>query len=194
MKKEKQNKEKLEVKPKTIEEFKELIEKEGYFECWRAYGLTCFVYRYAPYGHWCGYVGVPKSHKLYGLNYTQASKSLTKLLEKRKRQKVNIKEMGLGPLLAMASSIEELKPTLEIVFDVHGGITFSGKPSVIWKVDNKWFFGFDTAHTGDLVCQILEKLSYKEKDFWLKESGYTYKTKEYVIQETNKLARQISEV
>lgn len=36
-------------------------------EDFRYAGLACFVHR-GPSGHWCGYVGVPPAHPLYGKN------------------------------------------------------------------------------------------------------------------------------
>jgi len=182
----------FEIQPNSIEEFKEIIQQEGNFECWKASGLTCFIYRFKPWGYWCGYVGVPKSHKLYGLDYQKPSKALKSLWEKRKRQKVNIKRLGLGVLTNILFG--ELKPSPENIFDVHGGITFSGQHRV-WKLDNKWFFGFDTCHHGDLNLSLI--LSSRNPEEELKEwenFGHTYKTKEYVIRETEKLAYQIAAV
>ena len=36
-----------------------------------AFGFACFALRHAQHGHWCGYVGVPREHALYGKTYDQ---------------------------------------------------------------------------------------------------------------------------
>src|SRR5690349_7808688 len=38
----------------------------------KATGLPCLANRQPRTGHWCGYVGVPKSHPLYGKEYDKA--------------------------------------------------------------------------------------------------------------------------
>ena len=35
-----------------------------------AHGFACFVKRREQHGHWCGYVGVPREHPLYGKEYS----------------------------------------------------------------------------------------------------------------------------
>lgn len=71
-------------------------------------------------GHRCGYVGVPKSHPMYGKGYDE-----------------NL------PFLKMA--------TMEVYFDVHGGVTFAGKGiGGNYPVEGElWWFGFDCAHCDD---------------------------------------------
>jgi len=192
-------KKQLEIKPKSVEEFKKIIEEEGNFECWKSFGLVCFVYRWRQYGHWCGYVGVSKKHPLYGVDYDEPCEILENILKKRMRKKrKDFKRMSFGLLSAILFGVK-IKPTPENVFEVHGGITFSGKHP-IWKIDDRWFFGFDTAHHGDLVydanltlCSsfLFEIEKRFKRDLKL---GYTYKTKEYVIEETKRLAKQIAQI
>jgi len=45
---------------------KHIIEKR-----WKSGGLDCVVLIH-PFGHRCGYVGIPKTHKLYKSNYESA--------------------------------------------------------------------------------------------------------------------------
>jgi hypothetical protein len=40
-------------------------------EDWIAHGFACFALRHEQHGHWCGYVGVPREHALYGKTYDQ---------------------------------------------------------------------------------------------------------------------------
>lgn len=57
--------------------------------------------------------------------------------------------------------------TAEAMLDVHGGITFSGE---LPSLTEGWWLGFDTAHLGD---------------------SPTIQDKDYVIQETLRLAKQL---
>lgn len=43
------------------------LKQYGQEQKWIEYGLKCYAKRHE-WGHWCGYVGVPKKHKLYGIN------------------------------------------------------------------------------------------------------------------------------
>jgi len=62
----------------------------------------------------------------------------------------------------------------------HGGITFTGKG--YWKnAKDDYYFGFDCAHYGDKTAL----------DF---DDGGEYRTKEYVICQVEKLAKQIKEI
>lgn len=59
---------------------------------------------------------------------------------------------------------------------VHGGITFDG------FIDGDFYIGFDCAHFGDLTTIL---------DFEYPISRHVYRDKEYVIKETERLAKQI---
>lgn len=68
--------------------------------------------------------------------------------------------------------------------EVHGGLTFSapgGYPSIL--PDNSWYLGFDTAHAGDVIPA-----------FNFKQEGDHRWTEEEVVEETNKLAEQLSKI
>ena len=39
---------------------------------WVSNGLDCLMIRQPSMGNWCGYVGVPKGHKLFGADYNEA--------------------------------------------------------------------------------------------------------------------------
>ena len=63
---------------------------------------------------------------------------------------------------------QEIRSSPDVAFDVHGGLTYSGgMPGV--KDDPSWWFGFDTAHSGDTLDNC---------------------PKEYVIEECERLAEQ----
>ncbi len=67
-----------------------------------------------------------------------------------------------------------------IDIDIHGGVTYAEPEG------DEWVFGFDCAHSGDLVpSSILHG--------W-KDMGDVYRDIEYVTAETEKLAKQLSEI
>ncbi len=71
---------------------------------------------------------------------------------------------------------------------VHGGLTFSGEGDGEHRPAGVWWFGFDCAHWGDLVPQIIELLDREPNEF------EAYKNFQYVRQETKGLAGQIAKL
>lgn len=86
-----------------------------------ATGLDCLIVRNNG-GALCGYVGVPESHPLYGVGYSEEVAGLGAMLEARKERPLG-ESPGVGVLLACLSG--EVKASPAIVFEVHGGITFA---------------------------------------------------------------------
>ena len=108
-------------------------------------GLTCVVIM-TEMGHRCGYVGVPNTHKLHGVDYTDKMDFL-KTVE---ADDITTDNAGLGQFLgAMCGEYknESLSPVL--YFNVHGGITFSGVGKEYPIKSDLWWFGFDCAHYND---------------------------------------------
>jgi len=106
-------------------------------------GFRAIVYR-IPGRHYCGYVGLPENHPLYGIEYSTPTNSIAPAQEGDE-----IGKRGIMTLITL--SLDEngfSRP--DIVFDVHGSLTYSGKGR--YPVDdgnNLWWFGFDTAHCDD---------------------------------------------
>lgn len=137
----------------------------------QASGLDCLAVRQASHGGWCGYVGVPEGHPLFGIGYGECT--------------VNCGEDWCGH-------------DPETLFAVHGGITYSdlcqedadeataichlpfpGRPERVW------WLGFDTAHSGD----------YSPGYGWRYaglDSG-VYRDLDYVRSECARLAEQIAD-
>lgn len=127
----------------------------------------------------CGYVGVSKEHPFYGLMYHTP----TKLIKPRwiLRQRVG-KRSPLSLLCSTIGTSEgEVARTLELLIDVHGSLTFSGKlperPD-----DEYWWFGFDCAHSDD--------------DYFLDPEGSvpagpSARDLDYVVEECERLAEQL---
>ena len=110
-----------------------------------------------PLGLICGYVGVDKKHPLYKKSYDDTS------------------------------------------FDAHGGLTYSDKyqegeqEKTICHIpeenetDDRWWFGFDCAHSGDLYPQM----SHSYHSFFKEDK---YRDLKYVENECKYLARQLNEL
>ena len=76
-------------------------------------------------------------------------------------------------------------------FNVHGGLTFSD----IWEwfqLEDVWWFGFDTAHGGDLIPQRITDPIFA-KIYSNSNMQRIYRDMEYVTKEVNSLAKQIKE-
>lgn len=84
-------------------------------------GLPCLANRHKSNGHWCGYVGIPLLHPLYGLGYDEPD--------------VHVH----GGLTFAGRCIDG--PEDEVVCHVV-------EPG---EDDNVWWFGFDCAHGGDVL-------------------------------------------
>lgn len=143
-------------------------------------GLACLAVR-GPVGSWCGYVGVPPGHRWHKLDYSGR-------IDGGERDWENSPESKL---------------------DVHGGITFSGachgpichvpKPG---ESPDTWWFGFDTAHSGDASPGLLRfradqrrpMISSWDGQLTSDPFGETYKPLSYIKAECARLAAQLAAV
>ena len=135
--------------------------------------LDCLILRNGS-GALCGYVGIPNTHPWYGKGYSQCLESCAD------------------------EWCYEHSPEGRI--SVHGGLTFAARCSehkgddaichvpAEGRTADVWWFGFDTAHAGDL--------SPKYSDRRYRTSGYdeVYRDVAYVKAECADLARQLAEV
>jgi hypothetical protein len=115
--------------------------------------------------HRCGYVGVPETSPLYGKEYDD---NITGL-------EINMNDVVFGKqsLWAILAWDGETK-SLEIIIDVHGGITYSGSGASDYPIDAgtpTWWFGFVCGHYDDV---------------------YNPKLKEFVIAECKSMAEQLT--
>ena len=115
---------------------KYIIESDFEYNGYRC--VTTFGYL----GHRCGYVGVPEGHPLYGKNYGDYTDYSLDDLEGNACDK-----MGAFPLFMAALAPKE-KVRLELLFNVHGSLTYSSKGEYPVESD-LWWLGFDCAHAGD---------------------------------------------
>ena len=105
-------------------------------------GLRCVV-TFCVSGHRCGYVGVPKSHILYGKDY----------MDYLDIKKEDCKELEVSGVLQLVGAVldEDERINIETYFNCHGGITYSSnKENSDYPVESDlWWFGFDCAHYED---------------------------------------------
>jgi hypothetical protein len=98
--------------------------------------------------HRCGYVRVPPGHPLHGVHYNEHCPALAAAWEKAKEGPIGDRS-PIAVFIACGAP-EEARP--DVVFEVHGGITYAdGKKD--YPVDDDadgWWFGFDCAHYGDV--------------------------------------------
>ncbi len=95
-------------------------------------------------GHRCGYVGLPAEHSLNDIDYndTVDHEAFKHLLG---RTVEDGRAFWLG--IFCAKVLEEEGISIRILFDVHGGITYSDRSSTYpVPSDNLFWYGFDCAH------------------------------------------------
>ena len=123
-------------------------------------------------GHRCGYVGVSDSHALYGVDCSQEVDCLNFPGDEP------VGKRGIIPLLAGS------RRAPDVVFDVHGGLTFSGPIGDVETAPKSlWFFGFDCAHHGDAP-----EPGYSNHSIF---SGGVVRSLDYVVGECESLAAQL---
>lgn len=124
--------------------------------------------------HRCGYVAVPPSHLAYGKGYHEQLPEISQ--EAVASQSVGAKSPVLIFTACVGGDTENaIRRSLDILIDVHGGITFASSPEYqdTYPIPSKdlWWFGFDCAH-------------YMDDD----EGG---RSLEYCIQECERMATQL---
>lgn len=135
--------------------------------------------------HRCGYVGLPFGHPLYNVEYSQNTHLLKEAWEKAKTGSVG--KRGIISVFCASGKEDEENRTPDLVFNVHGGLTYSGCNDYPIKDKNHlWWFGFDCGHNGDGVFEgnIMASFSH----------GCPVRSVEYVMQECESLAGQLEKV
>ena len=102
----------------------------------KSHGLDCMVAE-SGLGFLCGYVRLPKGHPLDGIDYSDRGIYLASEVSTARRFIFN------GALLICSGEDPAQAP--ESLFDVHGGLTFSGS-----RDGEGFWYGFDCGHHGDL--------------------------------------------
>ena len=134
-------------------------------------------------GHRCGYVRVPVGHPLHGLSYGDKAPGVCRA----DLDDEPIGKRGAIPLMCAALDGEDERAVaLDILFNVHGSLTFGGSRS---DGEGDWWLGFDCGHAGDRADpELLTSESYRS--IYL---GGVVRTLDYVRSECEILAKQIVE-
>lgn len=95
--------------------------------------------------HRCGYIGVPKSHPLFGKGYSQHCDVLIKLREEVKKEPIG--DRGIIPVFYWDGE----SASMDVLFNVHGGVTYAetGKEYPLETEEELHWIGYDCAHVGD---------------------------------------------
>lgn len=166
----------------TIHENAEKILNEPCFEIFKSNGLLCCIQRINWAGNLNGYVAVSKEHPFYGKDYSDNI-----VVEDVEEIPFNGNYIGL--LCRSTKDLPNNMIGIDLALNVHGGVTFS-RDSLNGIEDNifgeLWWFGFDTAHAGDL------KPYQTDIDRKYPHSQDEYRDFEYVKEQTILLADQLS--
>lgn len=154
--------------------------KEPVFELFLHNNLLCCIMRMPWSGNYNGYVAVESGHPLHGKNYDDK-------VCLAKGPEFNGNYIGL--LCASANDDHQLNIySIDVALKVHGGITYSQK-GLSGIDDNvfpdRWWFGFDTSHAGDL------KPLQGEIDMRYSSMDVEYRDFEYVKEQVKGLAEQL---
>lgn len=158
---------------------------------WLSSGLRCVAIA-GDSGHRCGYVGLPKSHPLYGVSYGAYSPALDALWATAKEGPVG--DRGIIPIFcALLNEADEVQPTPELVFDVHGSITYaSSEAGYPVEHDDLWWYGFDCAHAGDAKdFDLLKDEHLRDIHTEFGNEGVV-RDLAFVVEECEKLAAQLA--
>lgn len=135
--------------------------------------------------HRCGYIGVPPGHFLHGI---AENENVAKLKELSLRATLGQK----SPVFALIAGVgapegSSIRHSPDVVFDCHGGITYSGNGYFLPKgsaFEHYWFFGFDCRHCEDDEIEPAE--NYR--------SDLEAKSLDFCIEQCESLAQQIAVV
>jgi len=135
---------------------------------WREGNKVCLVKRHPAHGHFCGYVGLQRGHKLYGKGYDEAH---------------DFMEIDVHGGLTYAGPCEEAagREPRELICHVP-------EPG---ESHNRWWLGFDCAHFMDLSPKLIKDL--KEWGSFIEgaHAKDVYRDIDYVMDEVKRLADQL---
>lgn len=165
-------------------------------------GYRCVVI-FGGMGFRCGYVGIKPGHPLYKKEYTDYLDVLKSELDGKE-----IGNRGILPIFFSAFD-DDNRVTMDVYFNVHGGLTYSGDSSGNYPVkSNLWWLGFDCGHYKDgKDLELMEKYwgddpfikrrLKVEREYLKTERGYyidsPVRSKKYVEDECKSLVDQIIE-
>lgn len=166
---------------------KEWTSKEGY---------PCVAIINTSLGNRCGYVGIPPGHPLHGVSYSDDCPALRGGLQDATHEPVG--KRGILALVCFAANGG--RASMDVVFDVHGSVTFTGDGKDGCPVyADVWWVGFDCGHAGDghdieLMNEEMQAFYRKHPELQRVHEGDIVRTLDYVVQECENLAEQLKRV
>lgn len=148
----------------------EWTEENNYAEFTTAEGYNAVIWRMSHSGNINGYVQVPESHRLHGLDYD----TRIKLTPEIAAQELHEIAPNYIALLCEACKNDELIG-ISSAISVHGGVTYAGN----LRGQEGWWFGFDTAHYQDVS---------PGREYYMEGA---YRNWEYVMSEIAALSAQL---
>lgn len=148
-------------------------------------GLQCQAMRNPHMGFFCGYVGVPPGHTLFGWDYDDDIRIDPKLLQNNTIDGVSI----ISLFFYSKKEYDNNTAPVDLVLQVHGGVTYSAEE------DGLWWFGFDCGHAFDLSPWL--------RMFWRRKHAFglehtepleTYRDINFVKQQCADLAFQLKQL
>lgn len=141
---------------------------------WESHGFQCHIIMHPSLGHRCGYVGVPKGHPWFGIDYDGCT-------------------LGTEcPNIALRESEPDgyhscYDHSPNGLVEVHGGLTYAASDDEGW-----WYFGFDFAHSGDAPSPEVVAKNVRSMGSIMSHEGDHYWTLPEVTAEAERLAEQLS--
>jgi len=160
-------------------------------DVFESHGLLCKLRRNGSRA-WCGYVGLPKSHPLFGKSYSDTIKA-----PKERIERTGV-DCGVFPIFFAAFASDAEKEAgifrLDVLLDVHGGITFAENHPAGEDEDGRWWLGFDCNHAGDASPDDIEDVSgFRKRHPEFGPPDGEYRTHAYAKAQAERLAKQLSE-
>lgn len=145
-------------------------------------GYNCYIVNSS--GGWRnGYVEIPKDSLFFGKNYTDKLPISKSVLDNEPVGKRN-------PISIFCYNGEDI--TMDILFNVHGGITFADDGLGCVDKKDAWFIGFDCNHLGDAKdVSIMDEQGEKFHKEFGNFADDIIRTEEYVEEELKSLVDQI---
>lgn len=148
-------------------------------------GYKYAIVEYNAMGHRCGYVQICSGHPLFKKGYSDKIK-IPKSFDVDKEK---IGKRCPISIFCMNIKMDKKNISLDLLFNVHGGLTFSDFYKELGK---GWWLGFDCGHAGDAkdITIMTEECKGWFKDYPL-FSDDVVRTEEYVETECKRLIDQI---
>lgn len=161
-------------------------------------GFPAIINYHKELGFYCGYIGIPRSHPLYGASYHEPNKYIRPMDDDEP-----IGKRGIMPVFFARDMQAQFQP--DVAFNVHGGITYADNRGKYQGTKEDypskglfpgcWWFGFDCGHAGDAYHtshyeQI--RMDFPNQLFMgYPIPGDVFRDVPYVVEECESLARQL---